>query len=224
MKRIRSGNELLGYLDEDLGWRLKEIASLKRAVRSATGQNQDALLRAAVPILYAHWEGYVKQAAIGYSSYISSLGVKFSAVVPSLGGLKALAYVKTMRAISKRVFVSSELLNKLYAIDEDVADIPLERHISRIGNLNYDLFEQISEFLALSVDSSKRVLIDEKLLKLRNDIAHGEFLLIDVDGFDQLSIEILDLIREFKTALQNAVVLKSYLRTTVPPEAVAVLF
>ena len=58
-----------------------------------------------------------------------------------------------------------------------------------------------------------------KLLKLRNDIAHGEFLLIDVDGFDQLSTEILDLIRQFKTALQNAVVQKSYLRA--PPGAAA---
>ena len=58
--------------------------------------------------------------------------------------------------------------------------MPARRHISSIGNLNYELFEQITEFLALNSDSSKRVVIDEKLLKLRNDIAHGEYLLINV--------------------------------------------
>lgn len=216
MKKVRTGTQLLKSLDDDLGWRVKEITALRSAIRTASGPNQTAILRAAIPILYAHWEGYIKFAAITYCGYLSSLNLRFAEIKQSFSGLKGLAYVKTLHAITKRVFVASELLGHLNSIDAQVVEMPIERHVSNVGNLNFDVFEQITEFLALDIAgySAKKILIDESLLKMRNEIAHGEYLLIDAEGFETLSDEILDIIRQFKTDVQNAVALKAYLRTS----------
>jgi hypothetical protein len=218
MKRARTGSQLLESLDDDLGWRVKEISALRSAIRSANGSNQVAMLRAAIPILYAHWEGYIKFSAATYCGYLSSLNLRFGDIRQSFCGLKALAHVKTLHAITKRVFVASSLLEQLVNIDTEKVEMQLERYVGNVGNLNFDVFEQIAEFLSLDVAgySGKRMLIDESLLKLRNEIAHGEHLLIDVEGFELLSNEIIGLTRQFKTDIQNAVALKSYLKPSTP--------
>jgi len=218
MKPARTASQLLEQLDSELAWRLQELASLRRAISGAQGINQSTLLRAAVPLLYAHWEGYVKGTAIRYAAYISALGVTFGDVQPSFAGGKAMGHVKQLHAISKRVLAASELLIALKSIDSEKAILGFDNHISNIGNLNFDMFEQISGFLSIDTTPyvTKKQLIDESLLRQRNDIAHGDYLTIDADRFESLSNEILGLMRQFKTDVQNAATLRSYLR--IPPE------
>ena len=176
---------------------------------------QSALLRASVTVLYAHWEGYVKKAAIQYAAYISSLGITFGEARQSLAGLRALSYVKQLHAINKRIFAASELLSALHGVNDDKVTLPLDTYIVNVGNLNYDIFEQIVRFLSIDPHNyaAKKALIDESLLAQRNGIAHGDYLLIDANGFEALSNEILTMMRQFKTDIQNAVILKTYLRT-----------
>jgi hypothetical protein len=216
MKPPRTASQLLGQLDADLAWRLQEITSVRRAIRRADGVDESALLRAAIPLLYAHWEGYIKGCAGRYAAFISGLGVTFGEVQRSFMGLKALSQVKTLHAISKRLFTSSELLDSLYAIEFEKVTLPVDGYISNVGNLNFDMFEQIAGFLAIDAKpyAVKKPLIDESLLGRRNDIAHGEYLVVDAKSFEDLSDEILSLMRAFKTDVQNAVVLKSFLRAT----------
>ena len=214
MRPARTASQLLEQLDNEFAWRLTEIASLRKAIRNAGGPTQVALLRASVTLLYAHWEGYVKTAAIRYGAYISSLRINFSEAQRSFSGLKALSYVKQLHSLKKQIFVSSELLSALHSVDDDRLSLNLDAHIANVGNLDYDLFEQIAQFLCIDAKSysAKKTLIDESLLKKRNEIARGDYLLIDMDGFEVLSDEILEIMRQFKTDIQNAVALKAYLR------------
>ena len=215
MKPPRTASQLQEKLDEDFIWRLQEISTIRRSIRNASGKGQTALLRAAVPLLYAHWEGFIKIAAFRYGGYISSIGITFREVKTNLSGLKALAYVKQLHPISKRIFVASELLAALYEIEKEGVKINLEDHISNVGNLNFDMFEQIAAFLCIDPTgySAKKQLIDESLLSQRNDIAHGEYLLIDRERFESLSDEIISLMRQFKTDIENGAAQKNYLRT-----------
>jgi hypothetical protein len=89
MKPPRTAYQLQQKLDKDFAWRLQEIASIRKSIHSASGRNQVALLRAAVPLLYAHWEGFIKTASFGYAGYISSIGIQFSQAKKKPRGFKS---------------------------------------------------------------------------------------------------------------------------------------
>ena len=61
--KLRSADQLLTLLDNEMAWRLKEMHELRSAVKAAKGTNIDTHIRAGVAMLYAHWEGFVKAAA-----------------------------------------------------------------------------------------------------------------------------------------------------------------
>ena len=54
-----------GQLDQDRGWRLKEITDLKSAILRADASLQKVLLRALVAICYAHWEAALFGSPLG---------------------------------------------------------------------------------------------------------------------------------------------------------------
>lgn len=214
MKGTRTASQLLAHLDEELAWRTQEITTVQKAVRSASGVSEIALLRAGVPLLYAHWEGGVKAMAICYVEFISKQGHNFSEIKQCFSGLKALGKVKEMHSITKRVFAASNLLSEIYNISSQSASIPLRSYVSNMGNLNFDMFEQVAGFIDIDTGRymARKNMIDESLLKQRNEIAHGEFLTVDANAFDTMSREVLTLLRQFKDDIQNAIVQKTYLR------------
>lgn len=70
MSSVRTITEFSSALDSDKTWRIREISDIKSAILRADSISQKALLRALVPICYAHWEGFVKNASSLYMSYI----------------------------------------------------------------------------------------------------------------------------------------------------------
>jgi hypothetical protein len=65
-----------------------------------------------------------------------------------------------------------------------------------------------------SVDSShfetKRIFLDQLLLKRRNAIAHGQLEFMQEAGMNDLIAEILALMQHFRTLLENKVYQKQY--------------
>lgn len=214
MKPARTASELLAHLDDELAWRIQEITHVQKAIKSANGGSEVVLLRAGVPLLYAHWEGGVKSMAIRYVEFISRQGHTYADIKQCFSGLQALGHVKQMHSISKKVFAASNLLSEIYSISEQKASIPLRSYVSNVGNLNFDMFEQVAGFIDIDASRylTRKNLIDESLLKKRNEIAHGEFLEVDATAFDSISREVLTLLRQFKDDVQNALVQRSYLR------------
>ena len=74
---MRTLNSLQDFLDEEIAWRIKEIADLKMSVRSSSEAHRKTLIRAAIPLLYAHWEGFVKVASEGYLNYVNSQKLRY---------------------------------------------------------------------------------------------------------------------------------------------------
>lgn len=75
--RPRTLSLLQDYLDREFAWRLKEIADLKIAVRQSESLRRKTVIRAAIPLLYAHWEGFVKKASTGYLDFVDYQGHKY---------------------------------------------------------------------------------------------------------------------------------------------------
>jgi len=92
------------------------------------------------------------------------------------------------------------------------AKIFYEGVIKTQSNLSSSVFEEIAS--SIGIDPTryklKYKLIDESLLKRRNQIAHGEYLNIDTQGYQNLSDEVVALISAYKTDIENAIALESY--------------
>jgi len=214
MGKIRTAVQLQAILDGAISWRLQELAELKRLVRLSSGNTQAVLIRAAVPLAYAHWEGYVKEAATCYSSYLSSQSLVFRDIQPCFLGLVSLSLVQRMGKIRSKIFTASMLIGQLIAIEDQPVHIPIGGHIQSIGNLSYDRFQEVLEFLGLSSSwyQIQQKFIDETLLSGRNRIAHGEFLLFDVPAIETMLDRVIAITRTFKNDIENSVVTESFRR------------
>ncbi len=72
MRKIRSLTNLADALAAEFAWRKKELHGLKTIViANEKTHNRDLCIRAAVTLLYAHWEGSVKQAAGYYLEFVA---------------------------------------------------------------------------------------------------------------------------------------------------------
>ncbi|MFZ0690925.1 MAG: MAE_28990/MAE_18760 family HEPN-like nuclease, partial [Acidobacteriaceae bacterium] len=80
------------------------------------------------------------------------------------------------------------------------------------SNLNFNVFSDICRVCAVpgALVDDKSQFVDVFLLKRRNEIAHGEETLVEMDDVDELTSETVAMMRAFGDALENQVVLGRY--------------
>jgi len=200
-------------LDRDFSWRIKEIASLGLVLRTARRPMADTYVRAAVPLLYAHWEGFIKYAAISYANFVLNQRHTFDELSECFIVLGLNRYLNQYQNIEKSAIRIGLVKAILKEIKGRAAFNPDHAGDTK-SNLSSDVFERIA--IGIGIDAkpyhSRYHLIDESLLKRRNMIAHGEYLAIDANGYRTLADDVLQLMRRFKTDIENASSLKRYLR------------
>ncbi|MDK1390009.1 MAE_28990/MAE_18760 family HEPN-like nuclease [Sinorhizobium sp. 8-89] len=170
-------------------------------------------IRAGVTLLYAHWKGFVKTASELYLSFVGNRGLKYSELKScfSVFGLKSklqtlVASRQSLANIDAFDFVLSEL--------GKTARLQLGSAINTESNLTSKVFSNIANSLDIQLASysSRFNLIDESLVNRRNKIAHGEFIDIGGKEFGELLDDVLQIMREYKTDLQNAASTAAYKR------------
>lgn len=214
MKQLRTMALLLDHLDQDMAWRIKEVHQFKTAVENAHGKNIDAHIRAGVSMLYAHWEGFVKGAANAYVNYLSHRSNRNSELKPCFVALGMKTKLASAKASSKSEVAVQAVTYLLAEIDKPVR-LPRSDAISAESNLSSTVFLNVVGWIGIdpSPYSSRFPLIDKTLLESRNRIAHGEYLNISQERFYKLTTEILEMLRWFKTDIENAVVGSAFLKT-----------
>ena len=77
--KIRGPTELNQFLSQSLAWRKREIANLSLLIKSLNRPHEESLLRrCAVLFLYAHFEGFTKEAAEAYVDLVSRQGLAYN--------------------------------------------------------------------------------------------------------------------------------------------------
>lgn len=210
--KIRSAEDLTDYLDYDLAWRRKEIIELRAMAKSAKAKKADVHVRAGVAMLYAHWEGFIKNASNAYVVFVSARGMKTRELQDSFIAL-SIKNKLTQMGDSGKSSVAVPAIAHLMSLLDKPALLP-SAGITAEGNLKSEVFVNIAGWLGIDVArySARFNLIDETLLASRNKIAHGEYLSISPERFETLAEEMLELMMWFKTDLENAAVLKSFQR------------
>ncbi|HCJ7274010.1 TPA: hypothetical protein NVH30_003672 [Vibrio cholerae] len=211
MSKLRTIDQLQNALDKDYAWRLKEIANLKVIVKRSETINKKTAVRASIPLLYGHWEGFIKSSSTSYLEFVSCQSLKYNELQSCfvVFGVKK----KINELIdSKNPHVSISTLDFLRNELNEKAKLNLESAIRTEFNLSSKVFSNIAKSIGIDTEKyeSRYNLIDEGLLNKRNYIAHGEYIDVDSDGFRNLADEILHLLRLYKTDIENAASLAAY--------------
>jgi hypothetical protein len=210
--KLQSADQLLNYLDDEMAWRQKEIVELRALATAALGKRADVHVRAGIALLYAHWEGFIKNAANAYINYLSHRGEMTRDMQDCFIALSIKSKLTAMGQSGKSSVAVPVVKHLLASLDLPVS-LP-HAGISAESNLNADVFQNITGWLGFSASkySARFSLIDESLLGARNKIAHGEFLTINASRFASLADQIVELMQWFKTDIENAVALAAFRR------------
>lgn len=213
---IRTTEQLLDKLDGDIGWRKKELTNIVSNVKYAYNQALDkdlqfSSLRIAVTMLYAHWEGFIKNSSERYLEFISRRSLKYCDLKTNFIALALKTRIyecgKTKK-ISKHKDLIDFILNNL----SDRAIIKYKNKIDTKSNLGSEVLKEIICMLGLDYSpyELKEKLIDLKLVKLRNDIVHGRYVSIEQSDFNILYKNIIKLMNIFKEQIIGAALSESY--------------
>lgn len=218
----RSSGELFSWLDQEYAWRLKEIADLKDTIEGSEEGGKKALLRAFVPILYAHWEGFIKVTSEALLDYVSQCNLPYNALTPNyvVYGIQAKFNDYKYSGNFKKSVELVEFFTNSFSDPCTIAP----QLVKTNSNLNSEVFEQIALSLGIDPDPYKTryVFLDVSLLKKRNKIAHGHRIDADEREVTELTKGVLDLMLRYKSDIQQIVTDKAFHLAPPSPPLTAV--
>lgn len=214
--KIRTINDLQDVIDSEMAWRKHELSAVRANVASARNFARDTAIRAGIALLYAHWEGTIKNIATYYLEYVAMLKVPYGQLKPNFLAVSIKNDIKLYEE-SNKTTLHTAIVTDIIEKQSVTSKIPVEGVIKTKSNLNSDIFVEIMSTIGLDCRDYENSykLIDTVLLQKRNEIAHGERLeVLDLDEarYYEIHDKVLGLIELFANQVVNAAILKLYLK------------
>lgn len=212
MSSVRTLSEMQTALDQEMAWRIKEIGVF-RVGAGSNGPQRKPFIRAGVALLYAHWEGFIKNSSEIYLRYVESRALPYRDLKSCfvVFGLKGKI---NMLVESRKSLPNIEAMDFIFSKMDETAQLQISSAVSTESNLTSKVFKNIAGSIDIDISpyETKFHLIDFSLVDKRNRVAHGEFLDIEGGDFTKLVDEVLALMRYYKTDIENAASLESFKR------------
>ncbi len=164
-------------ISDNLDRRRFEITNLRRVLLNYVGKPlESTVVRMAIPLLYANWEGYIKEICQLYLEHIERSGTKSRELKADLLGY---LWSSSLRPLTGGLnFENKKTIAELalHRMDDCVKFSKSERNINTKANLNFEVLKDIANHLCFNIsllNTYKRHL--NGLVNLRNNIAHGSF-------------------------------------------------
>ncbi len=204
-------DELSFKLSEDKAWRIRELSEIVRACNDAGGIRREALVRASIPVIYAHWEGYFVCATNSYLSFVANMRI-------SLGLLRDEFWTLSIRRRYKHQQIAGDIhFNRFLLQIRSESDRTFKKgdfeRINGMSNLNSDVLKWCCSQIGLNADafSDYFEFIDNKLIHRRNFIAHGASHRVELDSVAEYRDKVIEMMRITETEIENSVFSSSYL-------------
>jgi hypothetical protein len=205
--------EILQQIADNLDRRRAEFTRLKRMIITQIDKPlESTAIRMGIPMIYAEWEGYIREVCQLYLEYIEStvkcskelnppiLGHMWTPLLkPLVGGLNPERKTSLAKAV-------------VGCLDGSVVFSASEKAIDTKSNLNFKVLESIASSLCLEIDnlmgwkSHLNALVD-----IRNNIAHGSRpTSLTLSDFERMMFNTLRMMEEFEKVLISAVSSRSF--------------
>lgn len=209
MKAITPDN-LQDILDSDLVWRRREISSLITLARRSSISDRVTIVRAAIPLLYAHWEGFGRSCFVRYLEHVSYRALKFRELRPSflymasIGSLSQLGKSPTQHEID----LLQSILDRNNLVNKD----DFRKRVSTRSNLRGSVLRELLSACGLDwagyeTDES---FLDSEICDARNEIAHGAGGAPSLDTFVTRRDRLFSLMTQLQAQVVNAAVQAEY--------------
>lgn len=213
---LRTVENLYDRLSDEMAWRRKELTDVRALIETSsfTTSKRDALIRAGIALMYAHWEGFIKAAATAYLEFVSMQRMRYDEIAPNFIAISVKGKLNEAAGAHKAAIhnkVVEFFLNNM----SDRCTIPYKTVVNTKANLSSTVLQNIIAMLGLDYAfyQTKEKLIDEKLLASRNNIAHGEFLQVTLAEYIELHDQITTMMNQFRTDIDNSANLNKFKRT-----------
>lgn len=210
--KVSAIEELERKLARDLAWRKMEIASLRADARSSM-DTRYYFFRAALVMLSAHWEGFLKSSLRAYGEFVFAQRLRAKELATEF---VALAFFNDVKRAAECDFPGSRdhHLRLAEGIIRRSAEEFSEFSYSfeTGGNPGTDTLRKL--MLSVGFDphlemgsaewAAHRVYIDEQIVGDRNRVAHGEGLRITQDQFVERCSRMIELLERLVSLVLTA--------------------
>jgi hypothetical protein len=206
-KMAKTLAELEAFLDEAFSWRRAELVALDAEItrhykNSPVSPLTRVLARSGIALLYAHWEGYIKEACEAYLEYISVRRLRYQELCDEL---VITALLGLLHRVDAGDDVAHESLLELLR-RPDIARARMPRRdsvVSTKSNLRYEVLADLCIKLGLPESEfvTRKNLINRSLCDARNEIAHGRLYFPDAGGFTDLRDRVLEMLELMHSVL-----------------------
>ena len=202
--KIRTAEDFQSKLDDDFAWRRKELTVIYTNVKASKPLQVSTNIRIGVVMLYAHWEGFIKNAAELYLIFVACKKLKLNQLSSNMIAVSLKYKLKEFEETNKNT-VHTQFIDFLLGSLDIRAQIPTDNVIKTQSNLNYSILKEILSTIGVDYQpyELKEKYIDSQLLNLRNSVAHGQDPEIDEAGFHELYTEITNLMTSIKNEIGN---------------------
>lgn len=212
---IRTAEQLIDKIAEDLVWRRKELIDLRALVQEFRDDSvrSRVLIRGAVALLYSHWEGFVKRSSSHYLEYVASHRLPYGKLAANFVGLTLRSKFLELGA-NEKISGGNALAEFFCTALERKSNVPYKNVVDTKSNLSSKVLLDILDALGLDASkfSTRLNFIDANLVNRRNHIAHGEALDVAVDEYLTLHDDVMVLIEIYRNEVENASVLHRFER------------
>lgn len=214
---------LLSQIQISLQNRKKELLDFFLFIKTQQSETiEETINKSYILLLYAHWEGFIKETSIKYFLFICSQKCQ----VKNLTNNFYLVYFKDILKnyqISRSILIEKELLaktldkNKKFKIE--IEEKHFQKYVLGIeDNLKFDNYKNICEILNYTLEdlSGKFNIILEKLVHNRNSIAHtgikaDENTYTDITDIEDMKTAIIKEMDNFYLFIENNIKNNKYL-------------
>ena len=188
--------KLESSVERDLLWRKREISHIYLQIQAAEGDIQIALLRAALVMLYAHWEGFIKNTTEQYINFINRQGLVCKRIKYNFAILLFKKQLEDIANTNKHAFACN-VYKKI--VEEQNICIKMHENIDTKSNLNKNVFEDIFFLINAKVEKyENKFKIIDSLVDDRNHIAHGRQVNIQIEKYKNICDNMLDTMDIYK--------------------------
>lgn len=223
MKEPKTTTLLFEAMEREFSWRIIELSNFKSSLLSEKNDKaRTAKIRAGVALLYAHWEGFVRNACKLYYLHVSFQNKKIGELNDAFVGVLIRSELNEF-SNSKSIKIHQKVVDIIFNKMKNEAKFPSISPI-KTSNLRFSIFEDACILIGIDpqdfekrykrdFDRSIKLTIDKDLVDSRNCIAHGQYFPVKLEDFKKLyDVVVNGFLLNFKDIILENAMNKKYLR------------